>query len=53
VIGHVERGEALLRVRGHGARRGVEIERAAIALHVGDLPEPVSARETVEAGGEA
>ena len=40
VIGHVERRQARGDVRRHGRGGALEIERAAVALHVGDLPQP-------------
>ena len=39
VIGHVEGGEPVLHILGHGMRRRVAIKHAAIALHISQLPE--------------
>jgi hypothetical protein len=40
VIGHVEGRQARIHVWLHRGRRAIQIDRAAVTLHVGKLPEP-------------
>ena len=39
MVSHVEAVEAALRIADHLRRGRVEVERAPVALHVGDLPQ--------------
>jgi hypothetical protein len=50
VIRHVERVEPGVGVLAERARRGIGIERRPVALHVGDLPQPVRTRGTSSPG---
>ena len=52
VVGHVEAVEAGRGIVGHGGGGGIEVEAAAVALHVGDLPEAGDDAADVETGGE-
>ena len=52
VIGHVERGEAGVDVGAKRARGRLGVERAAVALHVGDLPQAGEHAGDGEIGGQ-
>ncbi len=52
VIGHVERREAGVDVDAKGPRRGLGVKRAAVALHVGDLPQAGQHAGDGEIGGQ-
>ena len=50
MVGHVEGVEARVGVGAQGLGGPVEVERPAVALHVGDLPQPGHDPADVEAG---